>query len=102
MSLLSGLYSNHILASPGLPHIYISFEKLVDGDSTKTPYDRGEDMNGNSIVILKNGANIGTSGGRPGKVLRMTGTQTGADAGYFQDHYLKYVSVIHFINVFCI
>ena len=80
----------------------MSFEKLVDGDSTKTPYDRGEDMNGNSKVILKNGADIGTSGGRPGKVLRMNGTQAGADAGYFYQHYLKYVRAIYFIIIFCI
>ena len=60
-------------------------------------------MNGNSIVILKkNGANIGASSGRQGKVLRMTGTQAGADAGYFQDHYLKYVRTIYFIIIFCI
>jgi len=78
-----------LLGSPGLPNIYMSFEKTVDGDSTKTPYDRGEDKNGNSKVTMVNGANIGTSSGRPGKVLRMTGTNAGADAGYFQGHNLN-------------
>ena len=79
----------------------MSFEKTLDGDSTKIPYDRGADMNGNSKVIMKNGANIGTSGGRPGNVLRMTGTNAGADAGYFYTHYLKYVRVIYFVTMFC-
>ena len=73
----------------------MSFEKLVDGDSTQTPYDRGKNKNGNSKVILKNGADIGPSGGRPGKVLRMNGTEAGADAGYFYGHYLKYVMAIY-------
>ena len=80
----------------------MSFEKTLDGDSTKIPYDRGEDMNGNSKVIMKNGANIGTSGGRPGNVLRMTGTNAGADAGYFHHHRIKYVMVIFFIALMLI
>ena len=46
-------------------------------------------MNGNSVVMMMNGANIGTSTGRPGNVLRMTGTNAGADAGYFNGHNLK-------------
>ena len=69
----------------------MSFEKTVDGDSTKSPYDRGTDKNGNSVVTMMNGANIGTSTGRPGNVLRMTGTKAGADAGYFKGHNLKYI-----------
>ena len=73
----------------------MSFEKTVDGDSTKTPYDRGEDKNGNSKVTMVNGANIGTSSDRPGKVLRMTGTNAVADAGYFKGHHIKYVLWCH-------
>ena len=46
-------------------------------------------MNGNSQVTMKNGANVGTSTGRPGKVLRITGTNAGAVVGYFYDHPIK-------------
>ena len=84
-------YAPSFPGSPGLPSIYISFEKTVDGDSTMTPYNRGKDKNSNSKVRMVNGANIGTSAGRPGKVLKMTGTNAGADAGYFRGHNIKYV-----------
>ena len=77
------------LDSPPIPDIYLSFEKTVDGDSTKSPYDNGMDKNGNSQVTLVNGASIGTSTGRPGKVLRMIGSSAGANAGFFENHKLK-------------
>ena len=92
------------LGSPGLPDIYMSFEKTVDGDSTKTPYNRGKDMNGSSKVTMLNGANIGTSAGRPGKVLKMTGTNAGADAGYFKGHHIKYgvLPMVHVVSNSCL
>lgn len=48
-------------------------------------------MNKQAIVTLVNGANVGKSTGRPGKVLKIIGTNAGAVVGNFQDHQLKYV-----------
>lgn len=53
-------------------------------------------MEGNSVVTMKQGSNIGTSPGRRGKVLRITGTNAGATIGYFYNHNIK--CVLKFIS----
>ena len=46
-------------------------------------------MNGNKVVTLLNGAMITSSVGRPGRVLRLYGTNGGAVLGTFSSHSLK-------------
>ena len=86
--------------SPPRPEIYVAFEKTVDGDSSKSPYERGEDRNGNSQVSLVNGARVGVSSGRSGKALLIQGTNAGATMGYFQGHPIKYVPLSQVLNLF--
>ncbi|XP_065053606.1 uncharacterized protein LOC135682574 isoform X2 [Rhopilema esculentum] len=74
---------------PSLPDIYTAFETTVAGDSKKSAYDRGQDMNGNKLVTLLNGAMISSSVGRPGRVLRLYGTNAGAVLGNFYSHSLN-------------
>ena len=78
-----------LLDTPGLPGIYISFEKTLPESTTITAYDRGKDKNGNSQVTMVNGAKIEQSNGRSGRVLKMRGTNAGATVGYFKGHALK-------------
>ena len=89
----------YVSGSLPLPDIYLSFEKTADGDATSIPYDRGEDKSGNSQVSLKNDAMIGTSSGRPGKVLRLEGTNAGGIIGAFEGHPIKYVEKISLNHV---
>ena len=67
--------------SPQLPKFYIAFESTLPDDTSKVPYDRGEDGTGNKNVILGNNALIGTSERRSGMVLKLIGVNAGAVIG---------------------
>ena len=67
----------------------MAFESTIPGDSSKFPYNRGEDISGKSVGTLKNGANLGPSIGRPGNVLRITGVNAGVDLGDFEGRVIK-------------
>ena len=54
-------------------------------------YTRGTDKDGNSMLILKSGANTGLTKGRIGNVLHLNGIDAGAVVGNFPSHPLKYV-----------
>lgn len=69
----------------------MAFESNVDGDETKVPYSRGKDKLGNSIMTLNNGAAIAKVAERPGKILRIQGTDAGGRIGNFQSFPIKYV-----------
>ncbi|XP_065052619.1 uncharacterized protein LOC135681903 isoform X1 [Rhopilema esculentum] len=84
-----GYSCNCTNGSPRLPTIYTAFETTVAGDSKKSAYDRGQDMDGNKVVALLNGAMITSSVGRPGRVLRLYGTNAGAVLGTFSSHTLN-------------
>ena len=75
------------LGEATLPTIFISFENAIT--NKKVNYDRGVDSAGNSIVVLKNQANIGPTSGRLGNVLRLSGIDAGAVVGKFVNHPLK-------------
>ena len=49
-------------------------------------------MKKQAIVKLLNGAKVDKATGRPGKVLKVVGTNAGAVVGNFYEHPLKYVS----------
>ena len=77
------------LGSPNLPDIYIAFETTVTGDSTRTVYNRGKDKREGNILTMINGAHIAAVSDRPGKVLKIIGTNAGAVVGNFQDSCVK-------------
>ena len=83
-------YVTHSFAgSPQLPKFYIAFESTLPGDTSKVPYDRGEDGQGNKNVILGNNALIGASERRSGKVLKLKGVNAGAIIGDVKPYSIK-------------
>ena len=70
-----------------LPSIFISFDEKQN--DTAIHYTRGADKDGQSLVALRNGTNIGRAQGRIGNVLRLNGFHAGAVVGNFPSHPLK-------------
>ena len=74
-----------------LPHVLISFEERHN--ETAINYTRGRDEDGNSLMILRHGANVGESRERTGNVLSLNGFDASAVIGNFPSTPIKYVSL---------
>ena len=68
----------------GLPHVFISVEERHN--ETAINYTRGRDEDGNSLMILRHGANVGESRERTGNVLSLDGFDAGAGCRKFSKY----------------
>ena len=70
-----------------LPTVHISFEEVTD--DSLVIYSRGADTNSNSLASMHNGAKVGPTDGRIGKVLHLSGTDPGMIVGDYALSYIK-------------
>ena len=70
-----------------LPTVHISFEEVTD--DSLVMYSRGADVKSNSFATMHNGAKVGPTDGRIGKVLHLSGTDPGMIVGDYSSSYIK-------------